>query len=108
MACSITHPLGCVSSAASSVAGDAFSSIAHDFAKAADSAINWLWGQMGSSTAVHLGGAGFNLDLAIVVAITAAVAVGLFMVQVIASTLRRDGSGLARAGKGLVVTFIAG
>ena len=62
MSCSITNPLGCVSSAASSVAGDAFSSIAHDFAKAADGTINWLWGQMGSSTSVHLGGAGFNLD----------------------------------------------
>lgn len=108
MACSITDPLGCVSSVAQSTANDAFSSIAHDFGNAADSTINWLWGQLSDATAVHLGGAGFDLDLAIVAAITGVVAVGLFVIQIATSVLRRDPSGLGRAIKGLFVAFLAG
>jgi type IV secretion system protein TrbL len=108
LACSITDPLGCVSDVAKSAAGDAFSSIAHDFGNAADSTINWLWGQLSDATAVHLGGAGFDLDLAIVAAITGVVAVGLFVIQIATSVLRRDPSGLSRAVKGLFVAFLAG
>lgn len=108
MACSFTNPLDCVSSAAKSVAGDAFSSIAQDFAKAADSTINWLWSQLSTATAVHLGGKAFDLDIGILAAISGVVAVGLFVVQVTASVLRRDPGGLGRAVKGLVVAFIAG
>lgn len=108
MSCSVLNPVGCMSDAAKSVAGDAFSSIAHDFGKAADSTINWLWSQLSQATAVHLGGPGFNLDIGIVAAITGVVAVGLFVIQVITSVLRRDPGGLGRAAKGLVVAFIAG
>jgi hypothetical protein len=108
VSCSFNHPIDCLTSAASSVAGDAFAAIARDFGKAADAAINWLWGQLSSATAVHLGGHGFQVDLGIVTAITAVVAVGLFIIQLIASTLRRDPGGLARAAKGLFVAFIAG
>jgi type IV secretion system protein TrbL len=106
--CSITNPIGCLAGAAKSVAGDAFDSIAKDFGKVADSAINWLWGQMSSATAVHLGGAAFGVDVGIVAAITATAAVGLFVIQVITSTLRRDAGGLSRAVKGLLVAFIGG
>lgn len=106
--CSFLDPLSCFGDAASSVAGDAFDGIARDFARAADATINWLWGELSSATAVHLGGPGFGLDLAIVGTITATVAVGLFVIQVVTSSLRRDPSGLARAGKGLLVAFIAG
>jgi type IV secretion system protein TrbL len=108
MGCSLLDPTGCATSIAKSVAGDAFSAIATDFAKAADSVTNWMWGQMSSATAVHLGGQGFDLDLAIVGTIALTVAVGLFMVQIITSVLRRDGHGLARAGKGLLVAFLGG
>ena len=108
MACSITDPASCFTSVASSVAGDAFSSIAHDFARAADSTINWLWTQIGTATSVHLSGAAFSLDLGIVATITGVVAVGLFVIQVVGSTLRRDPGGLARAFRGLFVAFIAG
>ena len=99
---------GCAGDVAKAAAGDAFSSIAHDFANMADSGTNWLWGQMGTATAVHLGGAGFSLDIGIVLAITATVALGLFLIQIMASVLRRDAGGLARAAKGLVVAFIGG
>jgi hypothetical protein len=108
LSCSITDPLGCLSSAAKSVAGDAFSAIAQDFGKAADSTINWLWSQLSEATAVHLGGRGFNLDIGIVAAITGVVAVGLFIIQLAASALRRDPGGLARAIRGLFVAFLAG
>ena len=108
MPCGITDPIDCLSSAAKSAAGDAFSAIAHDFGKAADSTINWLWGQLSEATAVHLGGQGFDLDLGIVAAITGVVAVGLFVTQLAASVLRRDPGGLARAVKGLFVAFLAG
>src|ERR1700722_17572832 len=90
------------------IAGDAFSSIAHDFGQAAGSAVNWLWAQTSSASAIHLGGSGFDLDLGIVAAIAATVAVGLFVIQLIGSTLRRDPSGLGRALKGLVIAFIGG
>jgi hypothetical protein len=108
VSCSFNHPIDCLTSAASSVAGDAFAAIAHDFGEAADAAINWLWAQLSSATAVHLGGPGFQVDLGIVAAITAVVAVGLFVIQVITSTLRRDPGGMGRAAKGLCVAFIAG
>jgi type IV secretion system protein TrbL len=102
------NPVDCVTGVAKSVAGDAFDSIAHYFGQAADSAVNWLWAQIGSATTVHLGGHGFDLDVGIVAAISATVAVGLFVIQLITATLRRDPGGLARAVKGLVVAFVAG
>lgn len=108
MACSVFDPVGCVGDVARSVAGDAFSAIARDFGRAAAATVDWLWGQLSQASAVHLGGTGFHLDLAIVAAISGVVAVGLFAIQVVASALRRDPGGLGRAVKGLVVAFIAG
>jgi hypothetical protein len=106
VACAPWNPLGCAASLAKSAAGDAFSSIAHDFGHMADSAVNWLWAQTTDATAVRLDGAGFHLDLGIVATIAVTVAVGLFVIQVMMSTIRRDPGGLARAAKGLVVAFI--
>lgn len=102
------NPVDCVTGVAKSVASGAFASIARDFGKAADSAINWLWAQLGSATSVHLGGAGFSLDLGIVAAIAGTVAAGLFVIQLITAALRRDPGGLGRAVKGLLVAFLAG
>jgi hypothetical protein len=106
MSCAPWNPIGCASDIAKSAAGDAFSSIAHDFGHTADSAVNWLWGQTSDATAVHLGGAGFTLDLGIVATIAVTVAVGLFVIQIMAAAIRRDAGGLGRAAKGLVVAFI--
>ncbi|HZT66743.1 MAG TPA: hypothetical protein VFA11_13230 [Acidimicrobiales bacterium] len=99
-------PTACVTTVAKAVAGDAFGAIAAAFGRAADAAINWLWAQIGSATAVSLGGAGFGLEVGIVASIAGVVAVGLFVIQLATSTLRRDPGGLARAGKGLVVAFL--
>jgi hypothetical protein len=98
----------CAGDVAKSVAGDAFNSIAQSFGSAADHAVNWLWSQMSEATAVHLGGPGFTLELGITSAIAGTVAVGLLVIQVIGSVLRREPGGLARAAKGLVVSFVGG
>jgi hypothetical protein len=106
MACAPWNPIGCAASLAKTAAGDAFSSIAHDFGHMADAAVNWLWAQTNDATAVRLGGTGFHVDLGIVATIAVTVAVGLFVIQVMASALRRDPGGLGRAAKGLVVAFV--
>ncbi len=98
----------CAGGVAKSVAGDAFQSIAQSFGSAADHAVSWLWTQINAATAVNLGGAGFNLELGIVAAIAGVVAVGLFVLQIIQSVLRREAGGIGRAFKGLVVAFIGG
>src|SRR3984957_1434864 len=111
MACSWDNPLSygdCVGQAAKSVAGDAFEEIARSFGHAAGDATSWLWAQLNTATAVHLGGAGFSTLLGIVATIAVTVGVGLFVLQVIQSVLRREPGGLGRAVKGLFVAFIAG
>ena len=92
--------------AAGSIAESAFNDIAKDFGDAAASAVNWLWNQISGATAISLSGPAFGKDLAIVTTLAVVVATGLFVLQVIASVLRRDPSGLARALKGLVVAFV--
>ncbi|MDR3663057.1 MAG: hypothetical protein P4L86_22170, partial [Mycobacterium sp.] len=110
MGCSLTDPVGCLASlaggAAGSIADSAFSDIAKDFADAAGSAVNWLWSQISGATAISLTGPAFGKDLAIVTTLAVVVATGLFVIQVIASVLRRDPSGLARALKGLLIAFV--
>lgn len=111
MACTWDDPTSyttCAGDVAKSVAGDAFGSIAQSFGQAADHAVSWLWGQMDEATAVHLGGAGFTQDLGIVGAIAGVVAVGLFVIQLTQSALRRDPGGLGRAVRGLLVAFVGG
>jgi hypothetical protein len=90
----------------SSVATSVFSSIASAFGNTADSAINWLWQQLSSSTSISLGGANFELDLGIVVSIAVVLCLGLFVIQMAVSALRRDASGIGRALRGLVIATV--
>jgi len=90
------------------LAGDAFLSIAKSFSNAASAVSTWLWKEIGSSAAVQLGGSGFDRILAIVMGIAVVVGMGLFVVQIITSVLRRDTAGLARAAKGLLIAFLGG
>jgi hypothetical protein len=112
MPCGLTDPVACVGQvvggAAKAVADSAFSAIAADFGQAADTVVNWLWRQIAAATAVSLGGAGFRSEMAITAAIAVTVGLGLFVIQVIASVLRHQPGGLARAGRGLLVAFVAG
>ena len=110
MPCSVIDPVGCVADlaggAAKSIAGSAFGAIAYDFGSAADAAVNWLWAQISGATAISLTGSAMARDLAIVTTLAVVVATGLFVIQIIASVLRQDGAGLARALKGLLVAFM--
>lgn len=110
MGCSLTDPGACLSdlagSAASSIASSAFNEIAKDFGTAAGDAVNWLWRQISEATAISLSGSAFSHDLAIVATLAVVVATGLFLIQIIASVLRRDGGGLARGVRGLLVAFL--
>ncbi len=90
-----------------SVASSVFSGIATAFGNTADSAINWLWGQLSSSTTVSLGGANFELDLGIVVSIAVVLCLGLFVIQLSVSALKRDAGGIGRALRGLVIATLA-
>jgi len=90
----------------SSVATSVFSGIASSFGNTADSAINWLWQQLSSSTTVSLGGANFQLDLGIVVSIAVVICLGLFVIQMAVSALRRDAGGVGRGLRGLVIATV--
>jgi hypothetical protein len=92
--CDVVDIIGHVGS---SVATSVFSSVASAFGNTADSAINWLWQQLSSSTTVSLGGANFELDLGIVVSIAVVLCLGLFVIQMAVSALRRDAGGVGRA-----------
>ena len=95
-----------ISSLGSSVTNSVFSSVATAFGNTADSAINWLWSQMSSSTSVTLGGAAFGLDLGLVTSIAAVLCIGLFIVQLVTSALKQDGAGIGRALRGLAVATV--
>jgi type IV secretion system protein TrbL len=101
--CAIVSSIG---SLGSSVTNSVFSSVATAFGNTADSAINWLWSQMSSSTSVTLGGAAFGLDLGIVTSIAAVLCIGLFVTQLVVSALKQDGAGIGRALRGLAIATV--
>ena len=103
IACDIGQIIGHVGS---SVATSVFSSIASAFGNTADSAINWLWQQLSSSTTVSVAGANFELDLGIVMSIAVVLCLGLFVIQMAVSALRRDAGGIGRALRGLVIATV--
>lgn len=77
------------------------------FAQAAADAANGLWGQIGSATTVNLDSPHLSADLLATSAIAVVLCLGLFVIQVITSVLRREPGGLARAIKGLVIALVA-
>src|SRR5664280_473366 len=101
--CVVARSIG---SLGSSVTNSVFSNVATAFGNTADSAINWLWSQMSSSTSVTLGGAAFGLDLGIVTSIAAVLCVGLFILQLVTSALKQDGGGIGRALRGLAIATV--
>lgn len=97
-----------LSSGVKSLAGSAFQAIAKYFSDAATKVCVWLWQQIGSAAAIQLGGSGFDRLLGILMAIAMVVGMGLFLIQIIQSILRRDVAGLGRAAKGLLIAFLGG
>lgn len=92
--------------AVGTVGSDVFNSIAHHFADAATSAVSWLWKQLNTATSINLADHAVRTDVIATGAIAGVVTFALFLVQIIASTLRQDPGGLVRAVRGLAVSFI--
>jgi hypothetical protein len=105
-----TGGLTCLASAAgdavSKVGNNVFSSIASYFGSVAASATAWLWTQLNQATSVDITSNGIQNDLVATGAIAATITCGLFLIQVIASAIRQDFSGLGRAVRGIAVAFI--
>lgn len=89
------------------LAKSAFTDVARSFATAAGSAADWLWRQVGQATSVNLSSPGINRDLLATGAVALVLCTGLFVVQVITATLRREPGGLVRAVRGLGIATIA-
>ncbi|QGN58846.1 hypothetical protein [Nostocoides sp. HKS02] len=94
------------SSATSSVADSAFSRVSGWFGLAAQSAATWLWRQLDTATTLDLTLPGLRTQLAATGAIATVLCLGLFLIQVITATLRREPGGLGRALSGLLVSFV--
>jgi len=100
----VLDPIGCaVGSAAKAAAASAFDGICTDFAHAAGSVVSWLWSTMGQATAVSFGGPGWARDLGITVLLGVVVSTALFLIQIIASALRRDTVGIWHAVRGMPI-----
>jgi type IV secretion system protein TrbL len=91
------------------IATDAFEKMARSFASAAAGAAGWLWRQIGQATTINLSSPGITKDLIATGAIALVLCTGLFVIQVITATLRREPGGLVRAVRGLgVATIMSG
>ncbi|MGH3473218.1 MAG: hypothetical protein ACRDPG_14375, partial [Nocardioidaceae bacterium] len=101
------NPLCQLKDAVSGVTTDAFSNMADEFAQTASSAANGLWDRIGSATTINLASAPLTADLVATGAIAIVVCLGLFLIQVVTSLLRRDPGGLGRAVRGLFVAMVA-
>jgi hypothetical protein len=95
-----------VTAGAAGLADSAFSHIAGYFGAAALSTTTWLWDQIDSATNLDLGSPGLAKELAATAAIAAVLCLGLFLVQVITATLRREPGALGRAVRGLLIAFL--
>jgi type IV secretion system protein TrbL len=88
------------------IANDAFEKMARSFASAAAGAADWLWRQIDQATTINLSSPGINKDLIATGAIALILCTGLFVIQVITATLRREPGGLLRAVRGLGIATI--
>jgi type IV secretion system protein TrbL len=99
-------PLCQIAKLPGAVANDAFSNIADWFGQAAGQATTWLWAQIGASTSINLDSPQLRRDMVATAAIALTLTLGLFLIQVITSTIRREPAGLGRAAKGPVVALV--
>ena len=95
-----------ITGGAAAVADSAFSHIAGYFGAAALTTTTWLWDEIDSATSLDLGSPELAKELAATAAIAAVLCLGLFLIQVITATLRREPGGLGRAVRGLFISFL--
>jgi type IV secretion system protein TrbL len=91
---------------AKGLANDAFSGIAKAFGQAAISAATWLWEQIDAATSLNLKDPALTSEIAVVGGLALIFTMGIFLMQVIASVLLQHPGGLARAVRGLAVSFV--
>lgn len=95
-----------VTSRATGAVDDAFSHIAGFFGMAAMNATTWLWDQINDATTLDLASPALAKEMIATASIAGVLCLGLFLVQVISSVLRREPGGLGRAVRGLLVSFL--
>jgi type IV secretion system protein TrbL len=88
------------------IANGVFETMARSFASAAAGAADWLWRQIDQATSINLSSPGITKDLIATGAIALVLCTGLFVIQVITATLRREPGGLGRAVRGLGVATL--
>jgi len=95
-----------LTSQATGAVDGAFSHIAGFFGMAAMNATTWLWNQIEEATTLDLGSPALAKEMVATASIAGVLCLGLFLIQVIASVLRREPGGLGRAVRGLLVSFL--
>jgi len=95
-----------LTSQATGAVDGAFSHIAGFFGMAAMNATTWLWNQIDDATTLDLGSPALAKEMVATASIAGVLCLGLFLIQVIASVLRREPGGLGRAVRGLLVSFL--
>jgi type IV secretion system protein TrbL len=91
---------------AKGLANDAFSGIAKAFGQAAIGAAAWLWEQIDAATSLNLKDPALTSEIAVVGGLAVIFTMGIFLMQIIASVLLQHPGGLARAVRGLAVSFL--
>ena len=83
---------------------NSFSSIADQFAQAANSATTWLWSQIDDATRLDLSSPQLLHEMATTAAVAGVLCLGLFVIQVTGAALRQEPGALGRALKGLIIS----
>jgi hypothetical protein len=91
---------------ASNAVDSAFGRVAEQFSALATHATAWLWRQIDDATTLDLHDPKLVHEMATTASIAGVLCLGLFLIQVIMSVLRREPGGLGRALTGLTVSFV--
>lgn len=91
---------------ASNAVDSAFTRVANSFSEVAMNATTWLWKQINDATTLDLQDPKLLREIGTTAAIAGVLCLGLFIIQVITSVLRREPGGLGRALTGLVISFV--
>ncbi|MEP6855778.1 MAG: type IV secretion system protein [Pedococcus sp.] len=95
-----------VQSATTGAVDSAFSRMSGYFGLAATNATTWLWKEIDSATSLDLTSPRLAKEMAATAAVAGVLCLGLFVIQLIASVLRREPAALARGLQGLLVSFV--
>jgi len=83
-----------------------FATMSDQFGAAAMNATTWLWAQMDQATSLDLTSPDLAREMVATSAIAGVLCLGLFLLQLTTSALRREPAALGRALKGLIVSAV--